>query len=210
MSLVLQVAAVFAGLSLVFFMLGVLAIKRRRYLLVGISLMGAVVALSVAGLCMTISVATRGYRALTREEVAAVVVTTPTGPQQFDAAFEFPDGRTASFALAGDELYVDAHILKWKPIANILGLHTAYELDRVAGRYTALEDEQNLPRSVYSLAQEKPVDMFDLRRRLLLFRPLVDAEYGSATFILVNRPTSWEVRVSTSGLLVRETVRSEQ
>ncbi len=203
MSLVLQVAIAFAAASLLLFLLGIVAVRKRRYLLVGMLLMLAVLSMSVAGLCATISVATRGYRALTHEEVAAVVETRPTGPQSFAADFAFADGRTATYTLNGEELYVDAHILKWKPIANLLGLHTAYELDRVAGRYTDLEDEQTLPRSVFSIAEEKPVDMFDLRRRLLLFRPLVDAEYGSATFILANRPARYEIRVSTTGLLVR-------
>jgi hypothetical protein len=32
---------------------------------------------------------------------------------------------------------------------------------------------------------------------------LVDAEYGSATFIDVQSPAVFEVRVSTTGLLVR-------
>jgi hypothetical protein len=203
MSLLLQVAVVFAGVSLVFFLFGVLALKRRRFLLVGALLILAVLSLSVAGLCSTVSVATRGYRAFTREEVAAIVTTQPTGPQRFTATFQFPEGQSATYSLAGEELYVDAHILKWKPVANLVGLHTAYELDRVAGRYTKLDDEQNLPRSVFSLAVDKPVNMFDLRRRLLLFRPLVDAEYGSATFILANRPATYELRVSTTGLLIR-------
>lgn len=203
MSLVLQAAAGFTLMTLVSFVLGIFALRRRRFFLVGALLMVGVLALSVAGLCTTISVATRGYRAFTHEEVAAVVETRPMGAQRFDATFRFPDGRSATYSLNGDELYVDAHILKWKPIANFLGLHTAYELDRVAGRFTSLEDEQTLPRTVFSLAQQKPVNMFDLRRRLLLFRPLVDAEYGSATFILADRPASYELRVSISGLLIR-------
>lgn len=203
MSLLLQVAAAFAVGCVGFFVFGVAALKRRRYLLVGVLLMFAVLSLSAAGLCITISVATRGYRAFTREVVAAVVETQPTGPQRFTATFRFPDGESATYSLAGEELYVDAHILKWKPIANLLGLHTAYELDRVAGRYAKLEDEQSLPRSVFSLAVEKPVDMFDLRHRLMLFRPLVDAEYGSAAFILADRPATYELRVSTTGLLIR-------
>jgi len=33
--------------------------------------------------------------------------------------------------------------------------------------------------------------------------PLVDATYGSGTFISVARPAQYEVRVSTSGLLIR-------
>ena len=39
---------------------------------------------------------------------------------------------------------------------------------------------------------------------LFLFAPLVDAEYGSGTFVSVTRPAELEVRVSTTGLLMRE------
>jgi len=37
--------------------------------------------------------------------------------------------------------------------------------------------------------------------------PLVDAEYGSATFVAAGRPAQFEVRVSTTGLLIRPTAR---
>jgi hypothetical protein len=200
---VVQAAVVFAVLSVVGFTAGFFAFRRRRFLLMGLSLLVAVLCLSLAGLCATVQVAVQGYRALTREEVAAVVETRSTGPQTFVATFDFPDGRSATYSLAGDELYVDAHILKWKPIANVLGLHTAYELDRVAGRYATLEDEQERPRSVFSLAADKPVDMFHLRRRFWLFRPVLDTEYGSATFVPADRPATYELRVSTTGLLIR-------
>ncbi len=91
--------------------------------------------LSLGALSGTIAVGIQGYRALTREDVAARMVVRPLGPQRFTAVFRFPDGRQATYLLAGDEIYVDAHILKWNPLANVLGLHTAYELDRVGGRY---------------------------------------------------------------------------
>ncbi|MCZ7563558.1 MAG: hypothetical protein M5U08_06860 [Burkholderiales bacterium] len=127
----------------------------------------------------------------------------PTGPQQFSAHFRFADGREATYALAGDQVYVDAHVLKWKPIANVVGLHTAYQLDRVAGRYAALDKERNGPRTVHSLAADKPLDIFDLRTRYAALAPLLDVEYGSATFAPADRPAEYEVRVSTTGLLVR-------
>src|SRR6267378_2754935 len=37
----------------------------------------------------------------------------------------------ATYPISGDEIYVDARILKWHALANLLGLSTAYELDRV-------------------------------------------------------------------------------
>jgi hypothetical protein len=44
--------------------------------------------------------------------------------------------------------------------------------------------------------------MFVLGRRFP--RPLLDARYGSATFIAANKPVEFEVRVSTTGLLIRK------
>jgi hypothetical protein len=197
------VAAVLAFLAVVFLVLGLLAIRRDRILGMAVSLAVGLLLLTSAGLCATIAVATRGYRAFAREEVAAVVETRPTGAQSFTALVRFPDGREKSFSLSGDQLYVDAHILKWKPLASLLGLHTAYELDRVAGRYLRIEDERSRPRSAFALSEEKPVNMYTLRRRFPLFRPLVDAEYDSVTFVLAERRATYEVRVSSTGLMIR-------
>jgi hypothetical protein len=145
----------------------------------------------------------QGYRALTHEETAATVRTEPIAPKRFRAHFRFADGREMSYTLMGDELYVDARVLKWRPIANVFGLHTAYELDRVAGRYVDLAEEQRSARTVYTLAAGRPVDLFALRKRYTAMSPLLDAEYGSATFAAANAPAQYEVRVSTTGLLVR-------
>jgi hypothetical protein len=150
-----------------------------------------------------ITLGLQGYRALTREQVAARVLVKPSGPQRFSAVFEFPDGKRAGYSLAGDEIYVDAHILKWKSVANLLGLHTAYELDRVGGRYHALEQERTAQRTLYSLGKEQVVDLYGLRQRYPFLSPLIDAEHGSASFVPVNGPTELEVRVTTSGLLLR-------
>src|SRR5881409_2005069 len=134
--------------------------------------------LALAALAGTISVGIRGYRALTYEEVAATVKTEPVGVQRFRATIVLPDRRLAMYDLAGDAFYVDAHILKWHPWANLLGLHTAYELDRVAGRYNAVADERSKPHTVYDIGRERTIDLFDLARRYPVLGPLVDAQYG--------------------------------
>ena len=172
-----------------------------------VACLAAVLFLALAALCGTISVGIRGYRALTQEVLAATIQTDPLGPRQFRATVTLADGSLHMFDLAGDAVYVDAHILKWRPVVTLLGLHTAYELDRIAGRYRALGDEQTRQRTVYSVARAKPIDVFDLARRSWLLRPLVDAEYGSATFINATEPATYEVRVSTTGLLVRRIPR---
>jgi hypothetical protein len=179
------------------------SLRRRRLLGGGVLALVALLLISVGALLATLDLAARGYSALTREELAARIRVVPVGEQRFHASFELPDGQRATYRLAGDELYVDAKIVKWHPLVNVLGLHTAYDLDRVAGRYRELGDERELPRTVFSLARPRRVDLFALRERLPLLEWLVDARYGSATFVVANRPASYELRVSTSGLLAR-------
>src|SRR5258708_20839578 len=162
------------------------AVRPRRPMAALVRLLTGIVFMLLGVLLVAISVGMRGYQALTFEEVAATVKTEPLGPQRFRATITLPDKRLAMYELAGDAFYIDAHILKWRPWANVLRLHTAYELDRVAGRYNVIADEQARPHTAYSLAAGKPVDIFFLARRTLL-GALVDAEYGSAAFIAGER-----------------------
>jgi len=203
MSLLGWFSLIGAALALVCFFGSVVALRRKRLIGTAFSFVLGLLFLTLGILFLTISVSTQGYRALTLEETAATIETRPTGVQQFQATVTFVDGRSQTFLVAGDQIYVDAHILKWKPLVNILGLHTAYELDRIGGRYIELEQEREGKRSLYSLKQAKPLDMFSLRQNYSMLAPLLDAEYGSATFVAVDEPATFEIRVSTSGLLIR-------
>lgn len=193
------------ALGVVFCRAGMTALRTRRWLGGSVRGLLGLLLLALAGLAAAISVGLREYRALTLEVLAATVTTEPLGPQHFRATIMMPDKRLAMYDLAGDALYMDAHILKWHPWVNLLGLHTSYELDRVAGRYNAVSDERSKPHTAYELARPAwPawVDLFWIARRHVL-GPLVDAEYGSAAFVAGTRPARYEVRVSTTGLLMR-------
>lgn len=197
-------AVILGALGAIAILAGISALVGKRPLRFALRTLSGLLLLVLGALAGAIVVGIQGYHALTREHVAARIVVRPAGAQRFAATFHFPDGREATFTLAGDEIYVDAHILKWNPLANVLGLHTVYELDRVAGRYHAIEQERSAPRTLYPLGQDRPVDLFSLRRRYAFLAPLLDAEYGSATFVPVTQPVELELRVSTTGLLIRE------
>jgi hypothetical protein len=197
-------AVVFGALGALLVLAGVAALWRARPLRFALRTLAGLLMLGIGALAAALSVGTHGYRALTHEALAARIVVAPAGAQRFDATLQLPDGRALRYELAGDEIYVDAHILKWKPIANVVGLHTAYELDRLAGRYRDIEQERNAAKTVYSVAPVRMVDLFNLRQRHAFLGALVDAEYGSATFVPVSRPSVFELRVSPSGLLLRE------
>ena len=194
----------FGLFGLAFLVAAIMSLRNVRLMQFTGRLAVSISLLAMSSAFAVLTIATQGYRALTHEDTAAIVELQPLGPKRFRARLQLPNGHTTSYVIAGDQLYIDAHILKWKPIANFLGLHTAYSLDRIGGRYRTLEDEQHDPRTVYGIGRNRLLDMFNLRQRYEILAPLVDAEYGSATFVSINGPCTLHVQVSTSGLLIRK------
>ena len=193
----------FGLLALLFIVLAVDAWRRRRRASGVLQVLIGVIFGAFAAIGGLLAVGTAGYQALTRETVAATATVTRLDAGEHRVSMRFPDGTERDFMIRGDELYVDAEILKWHPMANVVGLHTGYALDRIAGRYRELADEREQPRTVHSLGAESPVDLFAIIRRYPFLSGFVDATYGSGTFAPLEDSGRYEVRVSTTGLLIR-------
>ncbi|HUI93348.1 MAG TPA: hypothetical protein VLX68_13965 [Chitinivibrionales bacterium] len=203
-SIISILIAVFFLLALVFGVLIYRSWRLRRFMGAFTYLLLTLVMMLSGLLAIVISVGSIGYKALTREDLAATVFITPLGSQQFTAKVVRPGRRDTAFTIAGDELYVDARILKWKPFVNVLGLRTGYCLDRVAGRYTDIGDERTKLRTLYSFGGTiQPWDLFFLRTRYSFLSPILDAYYGSAAFVPVRDVKSVKILVTASGLIAR-------
>lgn len=200
-------AGVLALLGVFLMLAGIVALLRLRLIGALTKLLAGALLFTVGLLFGTLALGVYGFRALTNEVVAARIEIQPLGSQRFSARFHFADGGTVRYELAGDEIYVDAQILKWTPWANLLGLHTGYSLDRIAGRYRDVAQERSAPRTVFNLAPERAVDLFALRRKFAQLAQLFDAEYGSASFVPADSARTLELRVSTSGLLIRDAAK---
>ena len=203
-TIVIILIAGFSFLGLVFGVLVYRSWRLRRFMGGLTYLLLSLVMVLSALLALVISAGSIGYKALVREELAATVYITPLGIQQFQAKIICAGASDTTFAIAGDELYVDARILKWKPLVNVLGLHTAYCLDRVTGRYSDINDERTKVRTLYSLhGGMKPWDLFFLRTRYSFLAPILDAYYGSAAFVPVRDVKVVKILVTISGLIAR-------
>jgi len=207
-SILVMISVGLGMLTLVAWVVAYRRIRANGYITGGLALvvgLGLLVPTLAAG---ALAVATQGFDALTREVVAAEIRVEPNAEEArgFKAHVTLPDGTTRRFEVRGDQLAVEAQIVKWKPMLNVLGLHTAYELDRLTGRYRDPEMAETAPRTVYSLGEKRYIEVVGLIDRFPLLGRVVDAEYGSGTFVEVDREKQLEVRVSTSGLLIREVV----
>jgi hypothetical protein len=172
--------------------------RRGSVYLVGAAL---VAALGVGGALLAASLHT--YSRLTHEEEAARVVLRQLGAQRYELLLVREGEPSRRYELRGDEWQIDARVLKWGGLGNLLGLDTVYRFERLAGRYADTEVERKAPRSVYALSQDGAVDFWQLLKRYQRYLPVADALYGSAAYVPMADGAQYVVSVSTTGLLIR-------
>jgi hypothetical protein len=199
-----------AGFALVGVLLGVpllvAALRRlRRLRLVGGTLYllsgGTVILLvAVAGL---VAANLFTYARLTHEQEAARITSRQLGERHFAVSLQARNAPPRHFQVRGDEWQVDARVLKWRPMGNLVGLDTLYRLERLSGRYGDVTSERASQRTVYDLAEDPGLDLWTLTRRYQRYVPLADALYGSAAFVPMAEGAEYVVSVSASGLVVR-------
>ncbi|HEX6321930.1 MAG TPA: hypothetical protein VFZ84_23915 [Burkholderiales bacterium] len=186
------------------FLLASLRRLRRLRLVAGTLylLSGAIVLLlvSIAGL---VAANLFTYARLTHEQEAARITSRQLGQRHYAVSLQAKDAPPRHFEVRGDEWQIDARVLKWRAMGNLLGLDTLYRLERLSGRYGDGASERAAPRTVHDLAEEPGLDLWALTRRYQRYVPLADALYGSAAFVPMAEGAEYVVTVSSSGLVVR-------
>src|SRR5262252_213088 len=106
----------------------------------------------------------RAYERLTAERPVLRASFARAGDRQFNATLTYPSGAVQGYVLRGDEWQIDARVLKWRGMANVLGFDTIYRLERIGGRYADVERERTEPRTVYALHSPERLDAWALLR----------------------------------------------
>lgn len=142
-----------------------------------------------------------GYHRLGSEAVVATVQTRQLAPQRYAVDLSFPDGSRRSAEIEGDQWQIDAHIIKWRSPALLLGAQPLYRLDRLSGRYRRIDDARR-PMSAVDLSAESLVDLADIKRRFPRWLPWVDADFGSAAYLPLLDNGRYTVTLAAAGGLV--------
>ncbi|HEX2334385.1 MAG TPA: hypothetical protein VHI32_14605 [Burkholderiales bacterium] len=143
------------------------------------------------------------YARLTHEQAAARVSIRQLGERQYVLTVETRKVPPRHFQVRGDEWQIDARVLKWRALGNLLGFDTVYRFERLSGRYADIAQERGAARTVHSLAEDPGFDLWSLVRKHHQYLPLADALYGSAVYVPMAEGAEYTVTVSTSGLVVR-------
>ncbi len=113
-------------------------------------------------------------------------------------------GTQKRFNLHGDQWQLDARIIKWKGYFSGFGIKPAYRLDRLSGRYFDIEKESIAKRSVYSLGNTPyQIDVWRFIDEQAKWFSVIDAYYGSATYLPMKNGALYEISLSSTGLVAR-------
>ncbi len=204
------VSALIAVVGLVFTVTGIKRLFQRRIVNgIGLELSGLIfLALAASSFLLASNLYT--YQRLVYEQPVAEILFQQLAPQEFQAdilALDSPFKQTVN--LKGDEWQLDAQVLSWKGAATLMGLDANYRLHRISGRYIDILQEQQRPRSVYSLVK-KPTYIEDDRFDLWQFAhqhqswlQWIDAAYGSAVFLPMTDGAKYKISISRTGLIAR-------
>jgi len=204
---VLSLALLLLGLT--GFWLGLRSLRRRR---MARGVFSGTLGLALLALAAGIFLAAGNlhtYARLSHETDAGEIRFTAEGSDRYRVMLVLTpqDSGTAAssqyFVLQGQEWQLDARIIKWHGLANLLGLDTLYRMERLSGRYSSIDEERSQPRSVHSLAENPGLDVWDLGQRYGKWLRLVDASYGSATYLPMADGAIFTLHISQSGLLAR-------
>ena len=144
------------------------------------------------------------FKQIMQEQVIATISFKKIEKQRFDAILVNSKGDEQIFSLNGDQWQLDARIIKLKGYLATFGLRPAYRLDRIGGRYYDLDEERTAKRTVYPLNQSLyGIDTWSWINQHPDWLPIVDAMYGSATYLPMADGALYEVSLSNTGLLAR-------
>lgn len=140
------------------------------------------------------------YSAFSRERVIATISFSQQSAQRYDISLETNlDRRQRNLVLYGDEWQLDARVLTWSGPLVVLGMEPVYRLDRIVGRYQAIEQELNARRTVIDLRGDSLWSASTVSDWL----PWINARFGSSVYLPMVDNGLFEVVLGARGLVAR-------
>jgi len=149
------------------------------------------------------------YQRLTYEKDIAEVLIRKLARQKYQLVLIYPQSseqinEPEYYSLYGDEWQLDTRVIKWKGWANIIGLDSYYQLDRLSGRYANIQQANTLPPSAHQLTgEQRGMSIWKLKNLMQSKLPFLDAYYGQSIFVPMRDGAKFSVSISQTGLVVR-------
>ncbi|VXC04987.1 conserved hypothetical protein [Pseudomonas sp. 8AS] len=159
--------------------------------------------LGLAALVGVVAYDLLSYDALPEGKPLLTLSFTADGPQRYRVSL-LEGGEERAVTLEGDLWQLDARLLRWKGLAALIGLQPGYRLERLSGRFLAIEQQESARYAQVSLAQS-PYGI-DLWRWLRLGQHdlfLFDPQAARVTYLPIADGAMFSVSLSPTGLLAQ-------
>ncbi|WP_049629787.1 hypothetical protein [Cellvibrio sp. pealriver] len=144
------------------------------------------------------------YKQVLQEQVVATINFDKIENQHFIAVLSDKDGKEQRVELRGDQWQLDARIVKWKGYLATFGIKPAFRLERLSGRYYDIEQETTAKRTAYAVNESLyGIDLWKLFNSHPEWVPVIDAVYGTATYLPMRDGALFQVSLSNTGLVAR-------
>jgi hypothetical protein len=144
------------------------------------------------------------YKQALQEQVVATINFDHIEDQHYFAVLADKEGKEQRVELRGDQWQLDARIVKWDGYLATLGIKPAYRLERLSGRYYDIEKETTAKRTAYTVHNSLyGIDVWKILNSNPDWIPVIDAVYGSATYLPMKDGALFEISLSNTGLVAR-------
>lgn len=159
--------------------------------------------LALAGLVGVVAYDLRSYDAQVQDKPLVTLSFSADGEQRYRVHL-LEGGEEREVLLEGDLWQLDARLLGWKGLAALIGLEPGYRLEKLSGRFLAIEQQQNARHARVQLAQS-PYGI-DLWRWLRLAQRdlfLFDPQAARVTYLPIADGAVFSVSLTPAGLLAK-------
>ncbi|MGY4534821.1 hypothetical protein ACVW0Y_003971 [Pseudomonas sp. TE3786] len=158
---------------------------------------------ALAGLIGVVAYDLVSYDALPQDKPMVTLSFQADGPQRYRVTLlEGADERTVN--LEGDLWQLDARLFEWKGLAALIGLQPGYRLEKLSGRFLAIEQQELAQHATAPLARSPyGIDLWRWLRLgphdLFLFKP----QALRVTYLPMADGAVYAVSLSPTGLMAK-------
>ncbi|CAD5110361.1 hypothetical protein [Zestomonas carbonaria] len=159
--------------------------------------------LALAALVGVVAYDLMSYSALPQGKPVVTLSFQAEGPQRYRVGL-LEGGEERSVTLEGDLWQLDARMFRWKGLAALIGLDPGYRLEKLSGRFLAIEQQEMAQHAQATLAQSPyGIDLWRWlrmgQRDLLVF----DAQALRVTYLPMVDGAVYAVSLTPTGLLAQ-------
>lgn len=159
--------------------------------------------LALAGLVGLVAWDVKTYTPLDPIKPVASLTFEADGQQRYQVRIE--EGQDIRYVtLEGDLWQLDMRAFHWKGLAALIGLEPGYRLERLSGRYLAVEQKDQGPRPYVRLASSKAgVDPWEWLQRCRCASLMIEPILRRVSFLPIADGAVYTVEMAPTGLLAK-------